>query len=1840
MKALNTNFLYTPVSTKFLFLADTTGETGLEARDLEKEAADALRSPYSFNLSHIKLLEKKELNSEERKKLNGIAEFHLSLMGDDSTSAFPNRILFGLEYSILWKELNPELQRTIKARIVKEYKQAEELTQREVSTLTNFDIMNLNRLYRSMRRNKYNDILFQKIEEKIIEKTNQVLQDYKLDENEKLVCINPTKTLTTRDKLFILEAQKLFPTKISVQRMEGSFNLEKFSTAILEEFKRTLGETGEEGVKKRMSLLPHWELLADGLEDGDFAILSPELKTSLEVLIGHAQTGHFLSWIDQWQKSDSKGVLLPEHLTALRQIQNNAKVVASEKEFQSVLGADDLDFEQIIKDWQEASNSKDIKIKDSNGDYKTLDIEGLKKKRKEFLEPQKQLPAFIKTRKAFGKNKVIAAVIASDEDFKKKYEEKIAINLEADEWVNFYRRLDEDLGKMSDRLESLTAEAEKESDGGTGGVLSKEMLGEAKEILSQFKDNPLGDQYESEKLQVESDLSEHIESARTQNEDIRQQGTLIDFSRNGDKHAHKFLEKYKTGLRERLQTRNLYGADLLVLLKAGDTDRVLDEDNSVYTEIKNEILGEEHDDLIDELTKFRKRMGEIIGSVLDELETDTGILSDSRRFAEWLGKLSNAGLLGDEALRTQIDILKNIILSMPGSGTLTTSEILDATKAHFREDIFKAFQGNLGEAVKHKVGDVLDGGLQPTVQQFQSVMDNYDRAHRKLYDIDQNYKAKTGADYIREKQMQTQFKDGLEQRNNEALKGITENDIGDVLKDICLKATSRASLDFDQIEGAVRDMPKDLYKKIIVSDDPAVVLDYFKSKIPAFATGLGKYTEDSLTKIGYDLGRQVCQLQANVAANSALEGTVDFMMQGDGDTFPGFETLNEVRLQMSPALEEIRVLEKHFTDKIEQIQNKLRRGQTVTAEELEKTVMIPWENFVKPKTNLVVQDLETLLTLQFPENSDFIKHHLESFLDQVKKFEKLLFHFKAAYKGKNLLGEASEKDMDDMLKAFSNLVRTFDLDTSSWKDRQKVSERGLRNLPHTLEFLDDELGLLEPGGERKAKQQYETNKKENQAKVDKYVEYVVPAAQALEQDLKKMNPEKFSYFYGMTKGKAAQQLEIMKDDAFFLSQTFYGNPGASKLASETGWTEIGSRPTHLPGFFERGFFDTWMGDYLVAEKQGEAILHMNHLVQLSRDKNFMINVQKDADRYKVFEKERETYKKDTSVVRKPFRLLNSVKLGQWFSVIDIFRMLKEFGELYDRNQKRREEEAMAYLGMTILGDTAWGREFQRKRREYEEQRVSEFEKTWEDKNFDDWRKRLYATKKKDEARAMINLLVKDGYMRWDDVDLWRTLGRFQSKQKFDIPADLQNKNLAEITGMCEVAVTEIWSSKIFSDWNGSTRDARKKQMESNQRNFSNAIAGKTWITEMTGMLQAWENGDESVDSANYEYYLHKAFLDGEINGSADSDPRWYYLIKGLTTKNPRGMALLSHEAMFLLKDEVRKEMPYFDMFTEGGDHLWTKDGRLVPEGTPGARQMTTSWKHSDIEAWGRFMDEGVSGYDDIEGIKARSKQFFFEFMAPSPKAVLRLDKQARNGGGDFDHDDGWLFGAQMTYNNATQLFNKRSEGADIVSQPFARNFVGGSKDVIKSFYKNYLDLQNRYGTTSGWGEMKREKLKEMGEQLRMYYVSVHTMAGNVHENSSQYPLILDRSNWETGSTADNARVFLNDMVGDLLQLGNKQPDNFGAVKDFVGARKSNDWKYLTELPEHREINSSLQSILTDETLFSDTRLIEQLLANKFGTNVHGAELNDISTEEDRSWDPTDYRERETKTDATASYGDD
>ena len=44
-----------------------------------------------------------------------------------------------------------------------------------------------------------------------------------------------------------------------------------------------------------------------------------------------------------------------------------------------------------------------------------------------------------------------------------------------------------------------------------------------------------------------------------------------------------------------------------------------------------------------------------------------------------------------------------------------------------------------------------------------------------------------------------------------------------------------------------------------------------------------------------------------------------------------------------------------------------------------------------------------------------------------------------------------------------------------------------------------------------------------------------------------------------------------------------------------------------------------------------------------------------------------------------------------------------------------------------------------KKTKYEETRVSDFEKQWEDKNFDIWRKRLYKTNNKDVYYSNIAL---------------------------------------------------------------------------------------------------------------------------------------------------------------------------------------------------------------------------------------------------------------------------------------------------------------------------------------------------------------------------------------------------------------------------------------------------------------------------------------------------------------------
>ncbi len=1817
----------------------------------EKKIDKILAGAYNFNSSNIRFLEnleKKELTPERQKKINHIAEFHLSLLGSRSDISFPSRVLFDLKNSKLWRFLNPGLKENIKGILSVEMKKVEMYVSRSIDTLSSSDLTNMTRVYRQLRgSNVSNTKTFQDMAKKLIEKTQKIIKNFQVQKFESDVY---AEKLKPRDRLFILEALELFPNQVHLESINASAVLKTLGDSVKKKLESDLESPN---FKNRLEYLPLWEVLGD-------LKLNNLGGSRLESMIKQSQASQFLGWIENWQKS-GQSVLLPEHVRALHGIKRDAEDLQSQEDLANIVGhyepgeKGEKDFEAFLIKWEEENGVFYREEKLSDGEVKRKEI-NLKKARdtfdKEFTEPQSIIKAFIKNRDFTASQGVFQRVLNSDTgegSFSSLWNESLLSKNETelmDHYQDFSVKIINTSGEEPDLIFEKLRKRIEAKDGDGNYVLNGFTTDERNDLrrkIGQFEENPLGHTFKQEKDAAAKKIKDDADFIRNGEDDIKQHVEMARRLFNKGKSAEEFLGKYHKNLDERVTKRRLESADLSVLFeyerlrtKEKSSEELTEEESNFFEDIKKsfENEGDESgnattDVLSEKIIEFREKVkGDLLGEFLRDGSGNL-VLETPEGFIEWLEKLSHANFY--ENFGEILEEIKDLLAinafdrsDTDSASSLTMAEILDSVRAQLLKDI--DLIPTLSKGIRERIDNVISIERNNELGKF---MNYYDRSHQGLYDLDQNHKKRVFEEYQNHKKSFETFDDGLKQRNHEAAGGITKEKI---IRFMQRFGGEYIDMTDDQIaDKLVYILNHRGYMRDVVSGNEVDLSKILISLFPGISKAFNEWGNEKTGSFLRMFGRHLASEGANTDFNEVLDSHTDFLLKGD-ENFPGLETLNDMTLQLSPFSQEMENLERRFTNKVTGIQDRLDKKEKISFDELNSEVISDWDDYIKSRLIRLGYEAKANLDDIFPESAGDGKFNdifFKGFESKIDIFDEHIKALKNAYRGKEMEGDVCRDDLDNLLVSFGKIPDAFQVNKGEGKihELHAKSVESLRHLPDTLKFMKDELGLLEVGGKEKAEKKFKALKEKYQPIIETYKHRAKTSGKKLEKDLKKLDKDQFMRLYSMDKNKGKKQLEDLKFNTFNLLSNFEGEEAVNAFASEMGWENTEEKPdTELTriGFFQKGYFDMWFSHYSNEDdpmQRMEAIDDMNVFRGMASEDYFKDIKAQNKQMYE-FNKSHDKYEKDTgfweSNALSPVRMWKSFTniQWQWFSVMDIIQMGKDFLEVWERENKKVQEQAVAYLGSSIFGDSAIGKEFQRRAEEAEETRIKEYKQRMEDQPQDQWWEVLYRTNNQDEARGMIDLLSEGGYMRWDDPDFLRTMNRLQSAVSFNVPDDIENLKYPELSEQVEKACTSLWSKKVFDGWDTQLEGNMKKGMEKFDRKFKNLVESKMIVPALGDLLKRWEEGDPTVDPLEFQNYIYQAFKQGEINGP--SDPRWFYLIVGTMLKNPQGKTLLSKDIFFFFKGELRPEIPYMDFFGESSSDYWMKDGRLVPKGTPGGHSAEEKWNNQDMEGWKNFLMQGVSDYTDESKIRENSIKFFYQYVANTPAAKARLDKQGRKTGTDSDHDDAWMQSASITYNNMIQVLNKRSEGSDIVSQKWVESFLVGFPQSIEQYYADIKEGDRMFANVPGWQAEKDKKLRDLGERIRIGFVASQTTAGNMHDNTSTFPLTLDQSYWVPGNDAYESRNFLTDIAGDIVG----DVEGYGDVKGYIGVLNGN-YKELsgkdnkTADPKWKAVNSTLMGVRNSDA-FDDPRKVEAMLEKQLGGRMSGRNTSNVINMDFRS----------------------
>ncbi len=701
------------------------------------------------------------------------------------------------------------------------------------------------------------------------------------------------------------------------------------------------------------------------------------------------------------------------------------------------------------------------------------------------------------------------------------------------------------------------------------------------------------------------------------------------------------------------------------------------------------------------------------------------------------------------------------------------------------------------------------------------------------------------------------------------------------------------------------------------------------------------------------------------------------------------------------------------------------------------------------------------------------------------------------------------------------------------------------------------------------------------SKFQQYRKNINAADRIIEKDIG-FNDGDFVEKYGMDKSAARKiiQSHLLQQDTF-----------------EDNWKKFTN------GNAETSFEDDWFNEYEQSVRENDET-KMNAVLDKLKSIENMADIVETAEissaRLADFLREYEKQKKNKSFWN--FELNKTA-----FSIYDIYRVIKESFDAQEKHWKRKSDRSVAEIGINFWGkDNRWGREFSRMQEESEETRYKEFETQYRDSPGWVILEAINGSKNKDMVRGCINLLSEKGFLNWEDPILWRAFNKLSGHTYFNIPED-QSLSPHQIKEKVKIACENIWTPEVFRQWDtgldGNLKKA-KEQFDGDFAKYENDDKPRTAI--LAGMLQKWSRGESAgVDPAQYEHFLFAAFRDGKMNGQPDQ--RWYFLIMGIATRNPRtGQSLLSKDALMRVNKEFLQRFPFVDFLADKESPKL--NGRIVPERTPGTEGKSTLWTEHDYKCWAEMLGTGNGSFNPTTPpANDRAESFFYQVINESITCKQRVQRM-----GHFaqapDHDDGVNYQSVWDQSRIIENINLESSGLSKLSEDFWRSWLSGFDKYVlnKKAMIDHGDMEWKGQEQWDGSEGDRHRhLREIGKSVKVALSVTQLLQGN--KTTARGATTFDNDEWAKDSQyskpAEPNRKCINNFSKLLLAEGGEEGEYYEEIFDFQSRQKFGaNVKDREEGPHKNEwkgINTKVKKLLDDEEsdtrYFKDTPLIEKAL---------------------------------------------
>jgi len=822
-----------------------------------------------------------------------------------------------------------------------------------------------------------------------------------------------------------------------------------------------------------------------------------------------------------------------------------------------------------------------------------------------------------------------------------------------------------------------------------------------------------------------------------------------------------------------------------------------------------------------------------------------------------------------------------------------------------------------------------------------------------------------------------------------------------------------------------------------------------------------------------------------------------------------------------------------------------------------------------PKLVSQIAEIKEIYDLQFLNNDSGINfERLKEELFETK-IEKTLEEIDSTIQSEETDSEEFQKSI---VKNLDNLQNYLDFDSAGGFIQQEKTawHNEFRQQPENLEYLR-KLGVFDSANNTdQAEEKYEELRKDYTEKFDQYKKTITELENSITKDLERFDDDDFHTKYGVPKDYYTKLLADIKN-------------------YQGGFEEIWEK------YSKPDFFPEWIKKY----KEGDPRTVSCLIDEFSDWKNVTEAIEviaKNTKDWKDWNEGNEKWNKEN------LSITGKIKKNKWtvkiYTLQSVWGMLKQSFEIWERRRKRKNEKNIGELGSKIFGEGTYGNEFLRMAQSSEEERIGEFEKAYA--NLEGWtiREKLYAAKNindADEVRACINLLIKRGFLSWDDPELWKVFNRLYPGGKiFSIEEDV-NLTDVELKSKLMKACKGIWpySGDIFKIWDNDFKSGLNSAIDGFEKEFEELQMEGGREVLMTDMLQRWKRNDtKNVDPAKYECFLKKSFQQGRMNGQPDK--RWYYLIMGITMKNTLGQTILSHSILKRFANDLLGEVPQMEFFSDTTG--WKKNGKIVPKGTPGSHEG--QWNYKDIMAWGKL----IGTESDFKFKDAKSKQgtikFFYHTMLASEHISGRAGRSQVGAKGKADADDGAMHAAVWDYRTVMQQIATDSTMVGKHPDDFWRRMLRGYDLYFRQMVIYLDDLDSQYKKApseckKGWKEMKDKTLINIGNRLKAGYAVSQVLSGN-HKEGNQNVTVFEGNTWDRENPYSPKASESKEWIDDLMEKVTKDAgkENSELIDDFVKLKKK-----AGRIEEDSKPNQKIASkfFAEDELLFQNTDRIERNL---------------------------------------------